>query len=69
MANLEFGSTPHIQDTVTVVGYPTGGETISVTKGVVSRVELISYAHAASKLLGNSWILRLMINLFINIFP
>lgn len=29
------------QDPVTVVGYPIGGETISVTSGVVSRVEVI----------------------------
>lgn len=29
-----------MQDPVTVVGYPIGGETISVTSGVVSRVEV-----------------------------
>ncbi|XP_042467441.1 uncharacterized protein LOC122050615 [Zingiber officinale] len=28
------------QDSVTVVGYPLGGDTISVTKGVVSRIEV-----------------------------
>lgn len=28
------------QDAVTVVGYPLGGDTISVTKGVVSRIEV-----------------------------
>ncbi|KAG6493085.1 hypothetical protein ZIOFF_048061 [Zingiber officinale] len=37
------------QDSVTVVGYPLGGDTISVTKGVVSRIE---YAHGSSDLLG-----------------
>lgn len=32
------------QDAVTVVGYPLGGDTISVTKGVVSRIEVcLSY--------------------------
>lgn len=31
------------QDEVTVVGYPLGGDTISVTKGVVSRIEVWSY--------------------------
>lgn len=35
-----------------VVGYPLGGDTISVTKGVVSRIEVTSYAHGASDLLG-----------------
>lgn len=28
------------QEAVTVVGYPLGGDTISVTKGVVSRIEV-----------------------------
>lgn len=31
------------QDSVTVVGYPLGGDTISVTKGVVSRIEVSPY--------------------------
>lgn len=29
-----------LKDSVTVVGYPLGGDTISVTKGVVSRIEV-----------------------------
>lgn len=49
---LQLAETPSLQDSVTVVGYPTGGETISVTKGIVSRVELVHYAHSAFKLLG-----------------
>ncbi|KAL5561572.1 hypothetical protein UlMin_031319 [Ulmus minor] len=49
---LEFGRLPHLQDAVTVVGYPLGGDTISVTKGVVSRIEVTSYAHGSSDLLG-----------------
>ncbi|CAN1199931.1 Protease Do-like 2, chloroplastic, partial [Linum perenne] len=40
------------KDSVTVVGYPLGGDTISVTKGVVSRIEVTSYAHGSSELLG-----------------
>ncbi|XP_024032026.1 protease Do-like 2, chloroplastic isoform X2 [Morus notabilis] len=40
------------KDSVTVVGYPLGGDTISVTKGVVSRIEVTSYAHGSSDLLG-----------------
>jgi len=37
---LRFGRLPCFQDAVTVVGYPLGGDTISVTKGVVSRIEV-----------------------------
>ncbi|XP_044494066.1 protease Do-like 2, chloroplastic [Mangifera indica] len=49
---LRFGQLPCLQDAVTVVGYPLGGDTISVTKGVVSRIEVTSYAHGSSDLLG-----------------
>ncbi|CAI0446088.1 unnamed protein product [Linum tenue] len=49
---LQLGHLPHLQETVTVVGYPLGGDTISVTKGVVSRIEVTSYAHGSSDLLG-----------------
>ncbi|GAV79076.1 Trypsin domain-containing protein/PDZ_2 domain-containing protein, partial [Cephalotus follicularis] len=49
---LQLGRLPHLQDSVTVVGYPLGGDTISVTKGVVSRIEVTSYAHGSSDLLG-----------------
>ncbi|TQD94976.1 hypothetical protein C1H46_019407 [Malus baccata] len=49
---LQLGSLPHLQESVTVVGYPLGGDTISVTKGVVSRIEVTSYAHGSSDLLG-----------------
>ncbi|GAU46915.1 hypothetical protein TSUD_402960 [Trifolium subterraneum] len=48
---LKFGRLPHLQDSVTVVGYPLGGDTISVTKGVVSRVEVSSYTHGFTDLL------------------
>ncbi len=33
VAPLAFGSLPHLQDAVAVVGYPIGGDTISVTSG------------------------------------
>lgn len=49
---LQLGHLPRLQDAVTVVGYPLGGDTISVTKGVVSRIEVTSYAHGSSELLG-----------------
>jgi hypothetical protein len=34
------------------VGYPIGGDTMSVTSGVVSRIEVTSYVHGAAELLG-----------------
>ncbi|KAJ9562691.1 hypothetical protein OSB04_007851 [Centaurea solstitialis] len=49
---LEFGDLPALQDAVTVVGYPIGGDTISVTSGVVSRIEILSYVHGSTELLG-----------------
>lgn len=48
---LELGGIPELQEAVTVVGYPTGGDNISVTGGVVSRVDFQQYAHGASNLL------------------
>lgn len=49
---MEFGALPSLQDAVSVVGYPIGGDTISVTSGVVSRIEVTSYVHGATELLG-----------------
>ena len=48
---LEFGDLPKQQDNVTVIGYPQGGGKISITKGVVSRVEVTSYAQSSRQLL------------------
>ncbi|KAI3941515.1 hypothetical protein MKW92_045296 [Papaver armeniacum] len=49
---VQFGSLPALQDAVTVVGYPIGGDTISVTSGVVSRMEIFPYEHGSTELLG-----------------
>lgn len=49
---IALGKLPKLQDSVTVVGYPIGGDTISVTAGVVSRIEMTAYAHSSSELLG-----------------
>lgn len=51
MLPLELGPVPELQQGVVVVGYPTGGDNTSVTSGVVSRVEVAQYAHAASHLM------------------
>lgn len=37
---------------MTVVGYPIGGDSVSVTRGVVSRIELTQYEHGGKELLG-----------------
>src|SRR2546421_7164549 len=42
---LEFGALPKTRSTVVTYGYPAGGEEISYTRGVVSRIELQTYAH------------------------
>lgn len=34
------------------LSYPIGGDTMSVTSGVVSRIEVTGYAHGAAELLG-----------------
>ncbi|KAJ8466287.1 hypothetical protein OPV22_028839 [Ensete ventricosum] len=48
---LELGDIPYLQEAVAVVGYPQGGDNISVTKGVVSRVEPTQYVHGAAQLM------------------
>jgi len=50
-SSLSFGSMPSLQDEVSVVGYPEGGEGVSVTVGVVSRIEIQRYAHSGANLL------------------
>ncbi|XP_044408771.1 protease Do-like 10, mitochondrial [Triticum aestivum] len=51
MNSLDLGDIPFLQEAVAVVGYPQGGDNISVTKGVVSRVEPTQYAHGATQLM------------------
>jgi S1-C subfamily serine protease len=43
---LELGSIPEIETEVSVYGYPIGGERLSVTRGVVSRIDFRPYAHS-----------------------
>ncbi|TYI18173.1 hypothetical protein ES332_A07G072600v1 [Gossypium tomentosum] len=49
---VEFGELPALQDAVTVAGYPIGGDTISVTSRVVSRIEILSCIQGSTELLG-----------------
>jgi len=37
---------PAILDDVLVFGFPEGGESISVTKGIISRIEVTRYTHS-----------------------
>ena len=37
---------PHVKDKVTVYGYPVGGDQLSVTEGIVSRVDYTSYYYS-----------------------
>lgn len=48
---LELGDVPRLHDSVSVAGYPTGGDNLSVTKGVVSRVIVGTYSHSGENLL------------------
>ncbi len=43
---LVIGDIPKLNTTVIAVGYPIGGERISVTRGVVSRVDFRPYSHS-----------------------
>ena len=47
----ELGPMPVLRDEVAVVGYPVGGEEISITEGVVSRIEVQRYSHSQRHLL------------------
>ena len=48
---LELGEMPEVQDNVQAYGFPIGGETISVTSGIMSRVEVSTYVHSMEDLL------------------
>ncbi len=42
-SSLKLGSLPEVQDNVTVYGYPLGGDKLSTTQGIVSRMEHNTY--------------------------
>jgi S1-C subfamily serine protease len=45
-----ISSLPQITDAVMAYGYPTGGTSLSITKGIVSRIEFTGYKYQASGL-------------------
>ena len=46
---LEIGELPKVRSTVVTYGYPAGGEQISYTRGVVSRIEVQNYVHPGNR--------------------
>jgi S1-C subfamily serine protease len=50
---------PHIKESVVVYGYPTGGSGLSITKGIVSRIEFVNYS-------SNTQALRIQIDAAVN---
>ncbi len=48
---LELGELPEAREEVTVYGYPMGGDALSTTQGVISRIESSRYTHSGLSLL------------------
>lgn len=46
-----IGELPRLRDQVAVAGYPVGGDEVSITEGVVSRIEVQRYEHSQRHLL------------------
>ncbi|MBN8418061.1 MAG: trypsin-like peptidase domain-containing protein [Verrucomicrobia bacterium] len=44
---LDFGGIPQLNTEVIAIGYPIGGDRISVTRGVVSRIDFRPYSHTS----------------------
>src|SRR4051794_31393817 len=47
MVPLDFGGIPELESTVSAYGYPIGGERMSVTTGIVSRIDFQLYTHSS----------------------
>lgn len=48
---LQFSdSLPQLEDTVRAMGYPIGGSRLSVTRGIVSRIDVIPYSHPRNEM-------------------
>ena len=48
---IPIGDLPKLGDRVSALGFPIGGERLSITEGVVSRIEVYPYAHSQRHLL------------------
>ncbi len=49
--SMEIGRLPPVRSQVQAYGFPIGGETISASSGIISRVEVAPYAHSREELL------------------
>ena len=49
MKPLEFGPLPKVRSPVLTYGFPAGGDQISYTRGVVSRIDVESYVHIGNR--------------------
>src|SRR6202011_3466922 len=47
MTPLQFGGIPELESVVSAYGYPIGGERMSVTTGIVSRIDFQLYSHSS----------------------
>src|SRR6266566_5112622 len=47
MIPLKFGGIPELESTVSAYGFPIGGERMSVTAGIVSRIDFQLYTHSS----------------------
>src|SRR5437773_11742399 len=47
MIPLKFGGIPELESVVSAYGYPLGGERMSVTTGIVSRIDFQLYTHSS----------------------
>jgi S1-C subfamily serine protease len=47
MVPLTFGGIPELESTVSAYGYPIGGQRMSVTTGIVSRIDFQLYSHSS----------------------
>lgn len=47
-APLDFGGIPEIESVVSAYGFPIGGDLMSVTRGIVSRIDFQPYTHSGA---------------------
>lgn len=48
LIHLPIGGMPELDSEVRVIGYPVGGDRLSVTRGIVSRIDFRPYSHSRS---------------------
>jgi len=46
LPQLQFGGMPRLESEVSAIGYPVGGDRLSVTRGIVSRIDFRPYSHS-----------------------